>query len=156
MIYFARYGADGPVKIGYTATGLASRLNFLQSGCPWEIVVLGVTDGGSAEEAELHQRFRGARMRGEWFHPTTGLLEFIARVAVPAPELLPRRRHAVSEDTDVRAIRAALGLSQVEMAKALGVHQASISVWEKNGVPNRGPIRSALRQLVDASRSEAE
>lgn len=70
-------GGPGPIKIGYTAKeAIWERVNELQTGCPWEIVVLRVTPGSQPEEKELHHQFKHLKMRREWFAFSPDLLEF--------------------------------------------------------------------------------
>jgi hypothetical protein len=70
VIYFIRCPDAGAIKIG-TAYGILARafarLSTMQSGCPLDLELVAVIDGGGREEAELHQRFAALRIRGEWF-----------------------------------------------------------------------------------------
>lgn len=80
MIYFLQArlpDRPGPIKIGYTASdAIWERVNNLQTGCPWELVVLRVTAGTHDDEKALHREFKHLRMRREWFEFTPELLEF--------------------------------------------------------------------------------
>lgn len=76
MVYFARHGTDGPIKIGHT-TNVPSRLESLQTGCHEELQLLGTVPGGQKRERQIHQQFAAARIRGEWFRATSALLTFI-------------------------------------------------------------------------------
>jgi hypothetical protein len=59
--------AAGPyVKIGF-ASFPALRLYALQSGSPVQLAPLYLAIGTKADEAALHARFAGRRVRGEWF-----------------------------------------------------------------------------------------
>ena len=91
MIYFARCGRDGPIKIGHTTTGVAARISFLQVGCPWQLFVIGTMCGDLQAEADLLARFSHLNVRGEWFHPTAELLSFIEANAEDAVKEAPRR-----------------------------------------------------------------
>lgn len=53
----------------------------------------------------------------------------------------------VPGDVDVRAIRAKLGLSQVEFAQAFGVSVAAIRNWEQQRRIPRGPARVLLHVI---------
>jgi len=49
----------------------------LQVGCPEELILLAVIDGGREVEEELHARFADYRIRGEWFERCDELMDFI-------------------------------------------------------------------------------
>lgn len=56
---------------------MKSRISNLQVGCPQDLILLSVIDGGRDVESLLHDRFSDSRIRGEWFDPTDDLMEFI-------------------------------------------------------------------------------
>lgn len=72
MIYFIQcdiaQGESQFVKIGYCKGDPRKRLEHLQVGCPYPLVLIGQLEGGEKEEAELHQKYRAYRVRGEWFN----------------------------------------------------------------------------------------
>ena len=78
-VYFIREGRDGPIKIGYSVD-VAVRLSTLQSSSSRTLVLLGVVPGGAERERQLHDRFAGERIRGEWFEASVALLQFIEAV----------------------------------------------------------------------------
>lgn len=71
-VYFVQSSQGGPVKIGYVsrADGLQNRLDSLQTGCAYPLVVLRVIAGDRTTEQELHARFARWRVSGEWFLPS--------------------------------------------------------------------------------------
>jgi DNA-binding Xre family transcriptional regulator len=78
MIYFLQR-PDGTIKIGSTGN-LETRLNqiaILHRG----IQLLGVMEGGRAEESTLHRQFAALRVsegnEREWFRPESALTDFI-------------------------------------------------------------------------------
>lgn len=78
FVYFIRAKGDpsSPIKIGWT-TNIIGRLEALQTGFPHELEVVGSTPGDIQREKDLHKRFSGLRLRGEWFSPSADLLEYI-------------------------------------------------------------------------------
>jgi len=77
-VYFIQAGENGPVKIG-VAKNPAERLAQLQTVSPDVLRLLGTIQGvGRYGERTLHERFRYARVHGEWFRPTDDLMGFIA------------------------------------------------------------------------------
>lgn len=86
VVYFIQAAHGGPIKIGYS-TNLESRLHDLQKASPYRLVVRRVFPGGTPRrEAELHKRFAGARLSGEWFAATPELAAFahgLADTGVP-------------------------------------------------------------------------
>ncbi len=77
MIYFIQHGVEGPIKIGYTNAKPSHRLSQFQAGNPVKLNLVGTMPGGESEEKELHRKFMIYRERGEWFHPSEELTQFI-------------------------------------------------------------------------------
>jgi hypothetical protein len=75
-VYFVQQGAGGPIKIGYSKDPVG-RFVSLQTGSAVKHRYLGNMPGTRATERELHGRFHGSRVRGEWYEPTPELLAFI-------------------------------------------------------------------------------
>lgn len=67
-IYFARFGADGPIKIG-RGSNPCERVVSLAVGSPVPLVLLGAmrSEHMAVEEAALHEKLLAHRVRGEWF-----------------------------------------------------------------------------------------
>lgn len=59
--------------------------------------------------------------------------------------LVPRRK--VATGIDVRAIRAATGLSQAKFAELLSIEVATLPNWEPGRREPTGPARALLRAL---------
>ena len=79
IIYFILDECSNSVKIGYTTLkGLKKRIETLQIGTPNELTLLGATWGDKKIEKQLHEKFHYSHIRGEWFHYTKELEEFIA------------------------------------------------------------------------------
>ncbi|NQT56480.1 MAG: GIY-YIG nuclease family protein [Desulfobacteraceae bacterium] len=78
MIYFIQQGEDGPIKIGYTDDEDAQRrLSQLQTGTHHKLHILTTIEGNKLYETELHERFEGLKLSGEWFKPSETLLNYI-------------------------------------------------------------------------------
>jgi len=75
-IYFVQQGRDGPIKIG-VASDVAARINQLQTGSAEPLRLLSVRPGSRVVERQLHERFTGHRIRGEWFSPSDELMDYI-------------------------------------------------------------------------------
>lgn len=78
VVYFVG-ASQGPVKIGHTSS-LHSRLIKLQVGHPHQLRVLAILPGDAELEAQMHERFSAARIRGEWFKRTSELRSFMREV----------------------------------------------------------------------------
>lgn len=76
FVYFIQRGSTGPIKIG-CASDAEARLRSLQTGCPDRLWLLLTLPGGQPQEAEFHRRFAADRLRGEWFAPSSTLIQFI-------------------------------------------------------------------------------
>lgn len=66
FVYFIQSGASGPIKIGLSKAP-TQRVSKLQTGNPRELILRHVIPGDRSVEDELHDRFKAARIRGEWF-----------------------------------------------------------------------------------------
>lgn len=71
VVGFADY-----VKIGWSAV-VRERLFEIQKHAPEKLVLYALFAGREATERELHGRFRGLRLRGEWFALTNYLKEWV-------------------------------------------------------------------------------
>lgn len=111
MIYFIRDEETQFVKIGFTAGDGEDRLRDLQTGCPGELVLLLQMEGSQQEETAWHERFAGARERGEWFRPVPELLLAITEAKVSQLEAENARLQATldAERERLDVARAQLG-----------------------------------------------
>lgn len=75
-VYFIYDEWGGAVKIGVAGDPLR-RLDQLQTGNPRRLVLLGTIPGGRGIEAEIHDHFRPAHLRMEWFRATDEVLVMI-------------------------------------------------------------------------------
>jgi hypothetical protein len=73
QVYFIFAPRLGLIKIG-VATSAPHRLKKLQCGTGERLCLLATVPGDHELEAELHRRFAGDRVRGEWFLPSGALL----------------------------------------------------------------------------------
>lgn len=80
MIYFVDAVGSKCAKIGF-ATELSSRIRELQTGCPFEIRVIGLIDTDDIEqEKTIHRKLARWRIRGEWY-PLHVAEDYLARRA---------------------------------------------------------------------------
>jgi predicted amidophosphoribosyltransferase len=80
VVYFIQ-ASNGPIKIGYTRQlYLVRRVADLQVGNPFLLRLIAVIDGATlTDETTIHNQFRKDRLCGEWFSPSTELLEYIRK-----------------------------------------------------------------------------
>ena len=81
VIYFIQSEHGGPIKIGQTED-MAKRLVGLQTSRPDKLIVLASAPGTIRDERDLHLRFSRIRDKGEWFHATEELTEFVKAVSI--------------------------------------------------------------------------
>jgi hypothetical protein len=82
FIYFLTADHPGfPIKIGFTRERNKAREKYLQVGCPYPIVVLGMIPGRCADERRLHRKFAAQRLEGEWFARSEELMKMIGAVS---------------------------------------------------------------------------
>jgi hypothetical protein len=94
--YAIQVGNNGPIKIGFTTATGARRLRQLQQACPYELRLLEEWRATVAHEGRIHRLLAPYRLRAEWYHPVTPVLEFIAAEVVAAAEREPARLSFVS------------------------------------------------------------
>lgn len=58
---------DYPIKIGFTELIKNTRIKGLQTGCPYQLQVIGRIRGTVADERKIHADFDHIRLEGEWF-----------------------------------------------------------------------------------------
>jgi hypothetical protein len=73
-IYAFQMGEDGPVKIGRTSNP-KQRRRTLQQASPYALHVLACWQDWPETEKLLHNEFATAHTHGEWFRPTTYVLD---------------------------------------------------------------------------------
>ena len=96
LVYFFAKSTFGDeqvdfIKIGYTKTELSLRKTALQTGSESPIWAMGVLpfdteDEARREERRIHEHFGGFRARGEWFHATPRIIQYIEDYAVQYTE----------------------------------------------------------------------
>jgi hypothetical protein len=82
MVYFICGISDtcNLVKIGH-ANCPQQRLKMLQTGSPIPLGLVMTEDGGITREKQLHTYFRESRCFGEWFSPSTKLIDYVMKSA---------------------------------------------------------------------------
>jgi hypothetical protein len=89
-IYFAQGTITLNIKIGIADTiKIETRLKTIAAHSSDPVVCLKTMPGTTADEQELHRRFRDAWSHGEWYKPTDDLLEYIA--SLPCTEYTGHR-----------------------------------------------------------------
>ncbi len=77
IVYFITCDApDFPIKIGISSR-VEWRMHKMQTGLPYDVIVLGTVPGDFTNEKMLHLDFRHLWLRGEWFRRTPELLAHI-------------------------------------------------------------------------------
>jgi hypothetical protein len=78
-IYFVRLLApvdEQPIKIGFTAKDEA-RFHQVRTSSPWPLELVASVSGHQNTELAIHELCSSARMQGEWFRPTSVVLDAI-------------------------------------------------------------------------------
>lgn len=78
IVYFIKQDIpNGMIKIGYTSRNVSNRLSSLQTGSPYNLIVLKTIDGDMNTEFELHKKFSKYRLSGEWFDCSPEIISYI-------------------------------------------------------------------------------
>lgn len=81
-IYLLRASGTDMYKIGFTEKSPESRVQALQTGCPFPISIEAYSDGTRDDEARLHGHFATQRVAGEWFRMTPAQIETLRSVGL--------------------------------------------------------------------------
>ena len=76
MIYAIQAGDGGPIKFG-VAHSPSRRLQELQTGCPQRLKLIAYADVHKSLEKLIHRYCREANIGGEWFSPTSKVMEMV-------------------------------------------------------------------------------
>lgn len=79
VVYLARQGEDGPIKIGesYDVTGRVRNLSY---GSSRALELLDTIPGDRSLEMGIQAHFKNSRIDGEWFSPSDALVLFVIMV----------------------------------------------------------------------------
>ncbi len=159
LIYAMRHIAAGFIKIGISHDP-QQRLETLMVTEKAKIEIIGVACGTMQHESLLHEKFAKSRFRGEWFHPTADVLHFVnslhkynnewidnagsVRARIPGIEkfitweiVLHNRQsdeQTILKAADLRKKRKALGWTQAQLAKKLGINHSMVSRMENEEI----------------------
>jgi len=90
VVYLVGQPGTTFVKIGI-ALDAQSRLDSLQIGNPFRLVLLHTVPGSRREESKLHSRYRHRRVRGEWFDDHDGKITAWFAANEPKPPRKSRK-----------------------------------------------------------------
>jgi len=88
-VYLVRAGIKGPIKIG-KAVNVKSRIETLQCGNHEELILMASIELGSEAkayniESQLHNIYRYANIRGEWFRGNIDLKQAESKLGIQMP-----------------------------------------------------------------------
>ncbi len=119
-VYFAKNPLTGLVKIGKSFM-VNDRLKGLSRENEAQLELLGVVPGSLHEEHDLHLQFSSSKSTGEWFHPTSELLEFIDTHGLLLNELIEKPRPDQKIETKLAApLIEILTVRRLDAGKKIG------------------------------------
>lgn len=77
FIYFLLSEKFDAVKIGFTRSNIEKRLKYAATWYPYDYDMIKLIEGTMLEERNIHKRFVKDKIRGEWFHYSAELKEYI-------------------------------------------------------------------------------
>lgn len=129
MIYFIQEGTQGPIKIGYTSRCPVKRMSYIQSSNPRKLRLVGVINNATeVTEKSLHDMFENENIRGEWFHASTVLIDYINKNSSQHIPYKPKRREG-----ELREWLKSNNITQGAFAKRIGRTQGRVSQIIKSG-----------------------
>lgn len=140
QIYFIQGADTGRIKIGYTEGVVPQRLLQLQTGSPEKLTILAAFDGTRKDERNLQKLFISDALDGEWFKPSTAILEYV------------RQRQTTADNGGRRPPTAADG-RRMETTAANGSLPEPVPEPEPVPVPEPEPRKPSAR-VFDFPESE--
>lgn len=118
MIYFIQAGKEPFVKIGFSRNVQTRIVSYrLFAPDPDHYRLLGVIDGSRAREKKFHKIFAHCVYRGEWFHLTPELDDFIKTLQpnekVRIPRIMRKRKIPIWHGSDFADITSSMFASRV-------------------------------------------
>lgn len=83
VVYFVQNPSSRKIKIGFSCN-FKQRMKALECGAGEALEVLLLIDGGYDLERDLHLKFSNHRIKGEWFHPTQEIIDYISKLKTKA------------------------------------------------------------------------
>jgi DNA-binding XRE family transcriptional regulator len=144
---------EGPKKIGI-ADDVAKRLCSLQGASPYPLKVIYAQKfsawAAGMVERKAHQALADRRMRGEWFDVSGDeAIGAVQRAASEAPTQ-PEGSEKLISPVQCKGARSMLGLSQENLAVAVGVSDRTIHGFERRRGEINRPTRIAIRKVLEA------
>jgi len=147
FVYFIR-SESGKIKIGVT-TDVRKRLGSLRTSSSERIDLIGYMQGDVSLERSLHQKFAASRLSGEWFSPSSDLLDFI-EFSVTDREANVSFRPDVSDRFTVLASEwVSEAMSIYKMQNGYAIPEARDAFALRCGVP-AGLIENLMRGRIVA------
>lgn len=91
LVYYIEAKGSGAVKIGWTGRETKWRLQDLQCGCPFPLVLLGEEPGTQDDEYDIRQNF--ISVHGEWVELTLDLKQWILDI----PERIEQEKRRIRQ-----------------------------------------------------------
>ena len=155
-VYLARFGLAGPVKIGMSLN-VGRRLDHIGSRLWDDIRLLRLLDGTAEDERRLHRRLIAQRMRKDCFNfnpyllGDLGLTDLTQQPERHLPSWSSRRESSAhkARATELRAWMIDHGLSDIDLARAVGCQPSAVTGWLRFGTLPRISIRESLIELSE-------
>lgn len=152
--------SNAPIKIGLSIAP-ASRVAQVSREVECALRLVGLERGTAQREADLHKRFSEHARGGEWFEPTSELIEYI--VALPSPEIdLGQFECAPAPRRARRAVRGPRFRGAIELDAYLREHGVTVPAFCQahgfdrhrlqpllNGTSKRGPGADLILRLEE-------
>lgn len=138
-VYAIQAGGDcGPIKIGHGDA--RKRLMSLQVGNHLALRIVRIWEGGIAEEASLHDRFKDLWIRGEWHSFSRAMFGDVGLVELFGPGKTPNFKPIEAEDSGDDgyhswAIDRCGGV--VAVSRSLRVDKSTVAKWRTRKIPGR-------------------
>lgn len=148
-VYFARFGSDGPVKIGF-AKNITARMDNLGRRLWDDMKIIRVLDATEKDEKTLHKRFSHLNIRGEWFTFSPEMFEYLG-----LQDIGHEIRRVITQPCG-KKISLALyhwmverNIYEADLARLLNCPESRIAGWLRYGST---PRYEMVRRLIEVSK----
>lgn len=153
VVYFARKGDRGPVKIGRTSN-LKNRIISLSTSCECDLYIIGAIEG--LEEKKVHEDLEEYRLSGEWFSYNSDLVDYmyehLDEIEESQEDFLKRKEDSARNiGKIIKEGIYRIHKTQVWLADEIGVGKALVNRWIRGESIPGGDNLLKIIDLLDAS-----
>lgn len=159
-LYFVQVDGGGVIKIGWTQGHVLSRIRQLQWASPEILNWIGACPAPREAEKAAHKELARHRHRGEWFHPSDEVVQFIkSRVGDFCPDEYARKHYRTDLIERYRKLTNHKDKARGRLLELAGIGRYDVHGWVSHTrmlpPPVLGRMEAAIRQVEFEQRGAA-